>query len=330
MSAAGVAAGPVDGGRAPVDRADRAVRVVSLVPAATDVLHALGIGGGLVGVTDDCRASPGTPVVVASVIPEGLDQRGIDGFVSARLRAGLPLRAVRSELLRVLAADVVVAQDLCAVCAVGTDEVARALEMVGSPAVVEVYDPHRLADLGPAVRALAAACGLATAGAALADSLTGRLAGLRAQTAGRPRPRVAVLEWTDPLWSAGHWVPDVVAAAGGVEVLGTPGGASVRVDRAAVLAARPDVVVLAPCGLPLAEALGAARTVAAWVAPGTRVLAVDATVLTGAGPGLVDVAEALAARLHPGRGTSRPGAPPAGAAAGPDLVADVSASPTVG
>lgn len=276
---------------------------MSLVPAATDVLLALGIGAGLVGVTDDCRRPPDTPVVVASVIPAGLDQAEIDAFVSSRLRAGRPLREVRSELLRKLGADVVVAQDLCAVCAVGRDEIARALEMVGSPAAVEVYDPHRLADLVTAVRALAAACGLGAAGAALAAHLDGRLADLRERAAGRATPRVAVLEWTDPLWSAGHWVPDVVAAAGGVEVLGTPGGASVRVDQASVLAARPDVVVVAPCGLPLADAIAAARSVAAWLPPGIRVLAVDGTVLTGAGPGLVDVAEALAEQLHPGLGT---------------------------
>jgi len=278
------------------------MRVVSLVPAATDVLCAVGPDAAPVGVTDECRAPAGTPVVVGSVLPAGLSQGEIDAFVASRVARGLPLREVRTQLLHRLAPDVVVAQDLCALCAVPAEDVERALEMVGSPAVVHRHDPRRLAELVPAVRALTTACGLGARGAALADDLQRRLDGLAATTAGRPRPRVAVLEWTDPVWSAGHWVPDVVAAAGGVEVLGTAGGPSVPVGRDAVLAARPDVVVAAPCGLGMPDAVAAARDVASWLPGDVRVLAADGTVLTGAGPGLVDVAAALAALLHPATG----------------------------
>jgi iron complex transport system substrate-binding protein len=295
------------------------VRVVSLVPAATDVLSALGVGSCLVGMTDDCQGPPGTPVVVASVLPAGLDQAGIDAIVSARVRAGLPLREVRSDLLRALAPDVVVAQDLCAVCAVGSAEVAEALEMVGSPAVLHTYDPHRLDDLVPAIIELAAACGLGAAAAVLAASLTDRLHALRRRVAGRTPSRVVVLEWTDPLWAAGHWVPDVVAAAGGVEVLGVAGGASMRVDRAAVLSARPDAVVVAPCGLPLADAEEAALTLTSWLPSRTRVLAADGTLLTGAGPGLVDVAEALAGQLEQVLGDGSAHTTAAGGPKSPDL-----------
>ncbi len=276
------------------------MRVVSLVPAATDVLCALGPDAAPVGVTDECRAPEGTPVVVASVLPAGLSQAEIDTVVASRVARGLPLREVRTQLLQLLAPDVVVAQDLCAVCAVGAEDVGRALEMVGSPAVVHRYDPRRLAELVPAVRALTAASGLGARGAALADDLQRRLDDLAAAAGGRPRPRVAVLEWTDPVWSAGHWVPDVVAAAGGVEVLGTAGAPSARLSRDDVLAARPAVVVVAPCGLALAPAVVAAREVASWLPGDVRVLAADGTVLTGAGPGLVDVAEALAALLDAG------------------------------
>lgn len=278
-------------------------RVVSLLPAATAVLCRLGVGRALVGVTDECRAPAEVPAVVRSVIPPGLSEAEIDALVSFRVRAGLPLRAVDSARLAEIGPDLVVTQDLCAVCAVGIDELTTALAMVGSPAALHVYDPRRLADLVPAVRTLGVAAGLGRAADALGDHLAARLCELRTAVAthvGCRAPRVAVLEWTDPLWAAGHWVPDVVAAAGGREVLGVPGGRSVPVTRDQLLAAAPDVVVVAPCGLDLDAAVEAGAAVATWLPAGVRVLAADGNVLTGAGPGLVDLAEALAGHLHRG------------------------------
>jgi len=288
------------------------VRIVSLLPSATEILFAIGVGDDVVGVTFECdhpAEARTRRIVSTSALAEGLTLAEIDAAVSARMAAGEDLYHLDEGALAGLDADLVVTQDLCAVCAVDAADVEAALDHLGCDGRVLTVAPGDLADVLASIRTMGASVGAGPAADRLVDDLEARLAAVRDRVAGARRPRTMVLEWTDPPYAPGHWVPDMVEAAGGAGVLGTAARASERVTWEAVAAARPEVVVCAPCGLALEESAAAGRDLLdRGVLPaGAEVWAVDANASWARpGPRLVDGVEALAEILHPGRAAPPP------------------------
>ena len=281
------------------------MRIVSLLPSTTEILFALGAGDDVVGVTFECDTPPAArtrTIVSTSAMPEGLDAAGIDAWVSQALRSGEDLYRLDADALRALDADLVVTQDLCAVCAVDVDTVDEALAHLGCTAAVMTVDPHTLDDVLGSVTTLGAATGHDDAARALVAGLRTRLLDVATAVSGLPAPRTVLLEWTDPPFAPGHWVPEMVERAGGLPVLGRAGQKSVRTTWEAVADARPEVVVCAPCGYDLD---GATRQAIALVErdvlpSGVPVWAVDAdAAYARPGPRLADGVETLAAILHP-------------------------------
>jgi iron complex transport system substrate-binding protein len=281
------------------------VRIVSLLPSTTEILFAVGAGGDVVGVTFECDfpAEARTRTIVStSALPEGLEPAEIDAYVVGAMSRGEDLYHLDAGALSGLDVDLVVTQDLCAVCAVDVSVVDDALAHLGCAAEVLTVDPHTLEEVLASIETLGAASGHQSEAAALVASQRERLATVRARVAGRPRPRVMLLEWTDPPFAPGHWVPEMIEAAGGEPLLGRAGAKSERVTWEAIEAARPEVFVVAPCGYDLAGATALADELvasgrlpagvpvhpvdanAAWARPGTR---------------LVDGVEELAEALHP-------------------------------
>ena len=278
---------------------------MSLLPSTTEILFALGAGGDVVGVTFECDFPPearSRPIVSTSNLTAGLTPCQIDAEVRATVAAGEDLYHLEEGVLADLDPDLIVTQDLCAVCAVDVSTVDAALAHLGCDGRVLTVDPGTLADVLDSITAIGAATGRESTAAGLVAGLRGRLAQVAAAVAGRRRPRVAVLEWTDPLFCAGHWVPDMVAAAGGTGALGTPGGRSVPISADDLARSHPDLIVVAPCGYRLAGACDLATDlVEGGVLPsGVPVWAVDAdAAFVRPGPRLVDGVEALAAICHP-------------------------------
>jgi iron complex transport system substrate-binding protein len=281
------------------------VRIVSLLPSTTEICFAVGAGDDVVGVTFECdfpAEAKRRRIVSTSALTPGLTSVQIDAEVKARIAAGEDLYHLDEGALATLDADLVLTQDLCAVCAVDVSTVDDALDHLGCRAQVLTVDPGRLHDVIDSVVTIGAATGHPDVAAELAAGLRTRLAAIEAAVAGRPRPRVAVLEWTDPPFTAGHWVPDMVTAAGGAPVLGTAGERSVETTWEQVAASAPDLVVVSPCGYRLPAAIELARAVVAAgvLPPGAEVWAVDAdAAYVRPGPRLVDGVEALASLCHP-------------------------------
>jgi iron complex transport system substrate-binding protein len=280
------------------------VRIVSLLPSATETLFAVGAGDQVVGVTFECdypAAARSRRIVSTSALPVGLSAADIDRVVAERLRAGEDLYHLDEGALADLDADLVVTQDLCAVCAVDVSVVDDALAHLGCRAEVLTVDPHRLDEVLNSVVQVGAATGHTGMAQDLVDGLRRRLDHVERLVAGKRRPRVLVLEWTDPPFAPGHWVPDMVASAGGHCALGTAGEKSYRVSWDTAMASAPEVVVVAPCGYHLEAAVDLAQTVVGQekLPPGIPVWAVDANAsFARPGPRLVDGVEALAAILH--------------------------------
>ena len=281
------------------------VRVVSLLPSATEIVFALGRGDDLVGVTFECDHPPearSRRFVSTSALPEGLTPAEIDREVSARVAAGEDLYHLDAHALAELDADVVLTQDLCAVCAVDLDRVDEALAYLGCTAEVVTLDPHRLADVIATFATVGTVLDEADRATALVAAQHARLESLRAALAGRARPDVLVLEWTDPPFTAGHWVPDLVEAGGGTAALGSPGAASRRITWEDAHEAAADLVLVAPCGYHLdgAAELATQLVDADRLPAGVPVWAVDAdSCFVRPGPRIVDAAETVAAILHP-------------------------------
>lgn len=283
----------------------RLVRVVSLLPSATEIVFALGRGDDLVGVTFECDFPPearNRRVVSTSALPEGLSPREIDAVVSERLAAGADLYRLDEGALAELRADIILTQDLCAVCAVDAERVEDALGYLGCSAQVVTLDPHTLDDVVASITTVGAVLGADEEAAELVALLRHQLVDLYAASTGTPRPSVLVLEWTDPPFSAGHWIPDLVMAGGGRSVLANPGGDSQRVTWDDVAASGADVVIVAPCGYDLEGALDLAHQAveARRLPPEAQVWAVDANAyIVRPGPRVVEGADLVAQILHP-------------------------------
>ena len=278
------------------------MRIVSLIPSATEILFAVGAGDDVVGVTFECDFPPAARerrVVSTSAMPEGLTPQEIDDFVGAALAAGEDLYRLDAGALAELDADLVVTQDLCAVCAIDVSTVDDALAHLGCRADVATIDPHTLADVLASIADIGRRTDKVDEAATLIASLEDRLAAVEARVAGRPRPRVLVLEWTDPPFAPGHWIPEMVTRAGGEPTLGVAGTRSSRITWEDAVDSRPDLVVCAPCGFDLDGSTPLAEGVRQRF-PGVPVWAVDADGhFARPGPRLVDGVEVLAGILHP-------------------------------
>jgi iron complex transport system substrate-binding protein len=286
------------------------VRVASLLPSATEIVYALGLSDQLVAVTFECdepaRARRDKTVVVGGRDTSEMGPAEIDAYVREQLAAGKDLYTLDAGALAALSPELILTQDLCRVCALPAGHVAEALDYLGCAAEVVTLDPHSLDEVLETILIVGRHTGAVQQARLLVVSLRQRLADVSDRIAGQRRPAVAVIEWVDPPFTAGHWVPDLVAAAGGRPVAACPGGRSSQTTWNEIAAAQPEVVVVAPCGFNLDAAAAQAETVAARL-PGVPVWAIDANgIVVRPGPRLVDGVEALAAILHPGRAAGVP------------------------
>lgn len=285
------------------------MRIVSLLPSTTEILFALGAGDDVVGVTFECdfpEEARSRRIVSTSAMPDGLTPVEIDAYVVSAMARGEDLYRLDEGALAGLDADLVVTQDLCAVCAVDVSVVDDALAHLGCTADVLTIDPHTLHEVLESFVTLGNAVGREEAGRDLAARQRHRLHEIGRATHRLAKPRVLFLEWTDPPFAPGHWIPEMIGLAGGIPLLGTPGEKSRRITWEAARAARPDVVVVAPCGYDrdgaraLADELVPVLRDEGVVRDGVPVHAVDANA-SWARPGtrLVDGVAELAALLHP-------------------------------
>jgi iron complex transport system substrate-binding protein len=282
------------------------VRIVSLLPSTTEIAFAIGAGEDVIGVTFECdfpSQARSRRIVSNTTLPAGLSPGEIDREVRARLAKGEDLYRLDEGALRDLDPDLVITQDLCAVCAIDVADVDAALDHLGCHAQVLTIDPGTLDDVLSSILTIGTATGHLPAAEDLVAGLRTRLERVATAVAGRSQPRVLVLEWTAPAFSAGHWVPDMVTAAGAVAVLGAPGQRSAAVSWETVATCDAELAVIAPCGFDLdgAHRLAAGLITDRLLPPGLPVWAVDAdAAFVRPGPRLVDGIEALAAMCHPG------------------------------
>lgn len=289
------------------------MRIVSLIPSSTEMLFALGLGDQTVGVTHECDFPPAAttlPRVTATVMPAGLSPGEIDAAVKRIVGEGRALYTLDEDQLAALAPDLIVTQAVCEVCAVSYEDVVEvAARLPGRPEVVQ-QDPGSLTEVLADIGRLGEAAGIPGQAAALRAGSEERLAAVRAAVAGAPTPRVVTLEWLDPPYVGGHWVPEMVELAGGIDVGATAGEKSTEVTWEHLASLEPDLVVVMPCGFYVDEAAEQAEEHGDRIAAlgAKRVLAVDAaSTFSRPGPRLIDGTELLAHLLHPTRAE-----PPAG------------------
>jgi iron complex transport system substrate-binding protein len=287
------------------------MRIVSLLPSATEMVCALGLADCLVGISHECDFPPEVvadlPRLTRSAIAQDLSAAAIDKAVSEQLQHGDSLYVLDEERLAALQVDLLITQELCDVCAVNSSQVkALAARLPGHPAVLSLTPPN-LGGIFEDIQSVAAATGVPERGKRLVRQLRARLEAVEQAVEGQPRPRVFACEWLDPPFAAGHWIPEMVALAGGEEVVGHAGEKSVRVTWDDVVVAAPEVVLLMPCGYSAAaaanewaalpkppgwETLPAART--------GRVHALDANrYCSRPGPRVAEGVEQIARLLHP-------------------------------
>lgn len=281
------------------------MRIASLVPSATEMLFALGLGDSVVAVTHECDYPPearSLPHLTRTVLPPGLTAEEIDIAVKARVAEGQALYKLDEERLAELAPDLIVTQAVCAVCAVSYEDVLDVAARLPSQPRVLQQDPSSLSEMLEDTIRLGEATGVEQAAHELRGELEGRLASVRGAVSGASLPRAIALEWLDPPYVGGHWVPEMISIAGGEDVAGPPGLKSPEVSWGELSGLNPDVVVVMPCGWYVdaarsqalehwfeIEALGA-----------QRVFAVDAaSTFSRPGPRLIDGVELLGHLLHP-------------------------------
>ncbi len=287
------------------------MRIVSLLPSATEIVCELGLGGHLVGVTHECDHPPFVkhlPKVTKTLIPHDAASADIDALVRDRLKTQRALYSLDVPTLERLAPDVIVTQALCDVCAVAEAEVtAAAGRLPGRPRVVNL-EPVSVAGVLESIQTVAAAAGVPDRGVAVVNRLRQRITAVANRSAGvLVKPRVVLLEWLDPPFSSGHWTPELIQMAGGEEMLGRAGRPSRTLAWEEVVAAKPDVLLIACCGFTTERTLldlPSLRTRSGWadlpaVQTG-RVYVMDGNAyFSRPGPRLVDSLEIVAHALHP-------------------------------
>lgn len=279
------------------------MRIVSLLPSTTEIVCDLGLASELLGVTAECNwpehVQVGREIVVRSFADAAMTPGEIDAFVRQRIAAGLDLYQLDDATLQRCDPDLILSQDLCRVCAVASGDVAAATQRLNCHAEVLQIDPQTLSGVLDSISIIATAANVTQRGTAFVDSLRARLTKVLGAVHDLPRRRVFILEWIDPPFGAGHWVPDLVVAAGGDPVLARPGERSVATTWKAIAEARPEIVVVAPCGFGLEQASEQARLILGLVPEHAEVWAIDAdAVMVRPGPRLVDGVEALASLIH--------------------------------
>jgi iron complex transport system substrate-binding protein len=297
-------------------------RIVSLLPSATEILFAIGAGDRVVGVTHECDYPEGArnlPKVTSNaVVRDGESASDIDHHIHAARHAGSSIYRLDEQLLSELRPDLIVTQELCDVCAVAYSEVRRAVRRVDGDTSILSLEPRSLEDICASVEEVGAATGCRDGAARIAAEMRHTIATIATLPVAESSPRVVCVEWTDPIMVGGHWVPEMVGIAGGVDALGIAGEPSRYASWSDVVNARPDLMILMPCGFDLAHtvALGADVTArpgfdALPCAAGGRVLAVDGSAyFNRPGPRITRGLEILAEAVH-----AQPGDPaPAGAA----------------
>ncbi|QDP95545.1 ABC transporter substrate-binding protein [Microlunatus elymi] len=286
------------------------MRIVSLLPSATEIAYALGLEDELLGVTFECdeppRARQDKQIIVGGMSTAELSEAQIDSVVRRRLAAGEDLYTLDAGALSTLQPELILTQDLCRVCAVPTETVRDAAAQLGCDAEVVTLDPYSLDEVLESIRAVGRAASVPGRADQLIMELRGRIAAVEDRVTGLPRPRVAVLEWIDPLFGAGHWMPDMVTAAGGEPVACRPRQRSVPMTWDDVVAAEPEIMIISPCGFGLDGACQQAvkiiddRSIMERL-PECQVWAIDGDgLMVRPGPRLVDGIEALAEIIHPG------------------------------
>src|SRR6266852_3061941 len=287
-------------------------RIVSFLPSATEMAFALGLGDQVVGITHECDYPPeveGKPVVVRNVLPiETMSQPEIDAAVAQRMRDGLSLYQVDEKLLQELAPDIIMTQDLCQVCAPSGNEVTEALNLLPKKPQILWLTPKSLEEIFDNLRELGGATGRLKEAEKLIAAGRVRLEKLAAATRNLShRPRVFCMEWLDPVYCSGHWMPEMVEIAGGVDALSCKGADSVRIPWDDVLAWAPEVLIVTPCGFNLEKVIEQSQQLidySGWselpaVREG-RVYAVDAnSYFARPGPRVVEGTELLAHLIHP-------------------------------
>jgi len=296
-------------------------RIVSFLPSATEMVCALGLENDLVGITYECdypESVKTKPVVVRNVLPiETMSQSEIDRAVAQRLREGQSLYQIDEKLLASLAPDLILTQNLCQVCAPSGNEVSQVLKMLPHEPQIVWLTPQSLSEIFQNLRDLAAAVGQVDAAEKLITDRCTRLEQLRAKTSSRAgRPRVFCMEWLDPVYACGHWVPEMVRIAGGTDEIGSDGGESVRTSWQELAEWAPEVLVIMPCGFNLQQTMKQISDHLGPYAPladdsrsaffnlpavrNDRVYAVDAnSYFARPGPRVVEGAELLAHLIHP-------------------------------
>ena len=290
------------------------MKIVSLLPSATEIVYALGLGADLVGVTDECDFPADAvtkPVVSRSALPQGrpLTSREIDAAVRERIEADRPLYVLDADLIRREQPDVILTQDLCRVCAVPAGHVEEALAQLGLTDRTKVLslDPDTLEDVIAQVEIVGRLLGVEERGAEIASGLRTRLAAVKKTAVRLPTVNVFCMEWGEPPFAAGHWVPEMVEAVGATNLLGEKGEPSRTVTHREIRDAMPEVLLYMPCGYYLEEAEEEAAQVLAHpeitdtpVVRNRNAFAVEATsFFSRPGPRIVDGVEILAWAVHP-------------------------------
>jgi iron complex transport system substrate-binding protein len=281
------------------------MRIVSLVPHATELLFALGLGDDVVGVTHECdfpEAARSLPQITRDKLPAGLSAAEIDAAVREHTERGEAIYELDSDRLRELEPDLIVTQELCPVCAVSYDDVREVAQTIVTKPRVVALDPHTLGESFGDVRKIAQLTDSRDAALELITRQRARVDAVRVAVRGAERIPVAAIEWLDPVFVAGHWTPQIIELAGGIDVLGFAGEHSEQTTWETVAAAGPQVVVCMPCGYDadrsLAEAYAHVDKLRGLGA--RRVVAVDAAAyFSRPGPRLVDGLELMAHILHP-------------------------------
>jgi iron complex transport system substrate-binding protein len=277
-------------------------RIVSFLPAGTEMVHALGAGKELVGRSHECDY-PATVTILPVVSRPALDlddasPEAIDLAVAQRMDSGDTLYTIDEVVLRELRPDVILTQNLCRVCAPSGDELTRAVRNFNPQPEVLFLTPRTIDEIENNIVDVGRAIGREVEAEAIVRSNQERLARVRAAVRNAPRRRVVFLEWTEPLFCGGHWVPEMISLAGGEDPLGRPGEDSIRMDWDEVVKARPEIVIVSPCGYRLDQSIELARQMRR--VPGAQVYAVDANAyFARPGPRIVEGVELLAHLFHP-------------------------------